>query len=92
MAARVEITGEFIMEAARQPAVIKELRRQANQAAIRADRIASAERVRMRTWVEEMTRPGGRPVANVYADNVDQEWGTTRMPRHRILGRAAEGG
>lgn len=89
--ARVEITSDFILQAAQQPAVRSELRRQANAAASRADSIAAGERVKMRTWVEDFIRPKGRPVANVYADDVAQEWGAANSERHRILGRAAEG-
>lgn len=91
MAARVEITSDFIKLAMQQSAVRKELRRQANRVSARADVLASAERVKMRTWVEDFTRPGGRPVANVYADDIEQEWGSANSERHRILGRAGEG-
>ena len=38
------------------------------------------------------TRPGGRQYVNVIGDNVEQEWGSSRTERRRILGRAAEGG
>lgn len=88
---RVELTHEFIQQAAQQPEVRQELRRVAGSVKTRADMLASAEGVNMRTWVEDFIRPKGRPVANVYADDVEQEWGSVNSERHRILGRAGEG-
>lgn len=46
-------------------------------------------------YVEEDTRPRGRPTARVIADREDAEaveWGDTNRERRRILGRAANVG
>src|SRR5690606_20807010 len=56
----------------------------------RAELLAASEGGEMETWVEEGTRPGWRPQAVVYGDNAEQEFGSARAERRRILGRAAE--
>ena len=90
--AKVEISREFIEEAMRHETVTKQLRAVADRVQRRADLLAGAEGVEMHTWVEESVRPGGRPQAQVYGDNEEQEYGTDRTERRRILGRAGEGG
>lgn len=90
--ARLEISREYVREAANQPGVRAQLGVVARRIKARADALAGAEGVEMNTWVEEGTRPGWRPQAVVYGDNVEQEFGSSREDRRRIMGRAAEGG
>jgi len=91
MARKVEISREFIRAAANTPDVRAQLGVVARRVKARADSLAGAEGVEMDTWVEEGTRPGWRPQAVVYGDNAEQEWGSSREDRRRIMGRAAEG-
>lgn len=90
--AEVNITPEFIASAMRHEAVRQHLGVIARRIQKRAETLASSEGVDMDFWVEEGTRPKGRPQAIVYGDNAEQEWGSSRADRRRILGRAAEGG
>lgn len=90
--AKLEISREYVRAAANNEAVRQHLGEVARRVKARADSLASAEGVEMRTWVEEGTRPGWRPQAVVYSDNGEQEWGSSRTERRRIMGRAAEGG
>ena len=53
-------------------------------------RIADDEEVEAEFTIEEDIRPKGRPVARVVCDNPDQEWGTSKTERRRILGRAGQ--
>lgn len=87
---KVEITPEFIRSAMQHPGVVKQLRVIADRVKARADAIAAAEDVEFESWVVEKVRPGGRPVAQVYADNAEQEFGSKNKSRYRILGRAAQ--
>lgn len=91
MSARVEITREYIGEAMRHPGVVAQLRVLADRVAKNAESLAGSEGVEMNTWVEESVRPKGRPQAVVYGDNQEQEWGSSRVDRRRIMGRAGEG-
>lgn len=69
------------------------LRCKAEEIQSRAKQIAATEGVEFDTEVTEGTRPKGRAFARVVApDGAEQEWGTSRTERRRILGRAAEGG
>ena len=88
----VEITPEFIQSAMHQPGVMAQLQVVADRVARRAEGIAAEEEVEMNVSTVAGVRPKGRPYVNVVADNADQEWGSSRSGRHRILGRAAEGG
>lgn len=90
MADDIEITPGFIESAMRQEAVIKQLGVIAQSVKRRADALAGAEDVSMETWIEESVRPKGRPQAVVYGDNAEQEYGSSRSDRFRIMGRAAE--
>lgn len=90
--ARVEISREFIEAAMRDESVARQLRVVADRVKRRADLLAASEGVEMELWVEESVRPKGRPQAVVYGDNAEQEYGSAREERRRILGRAAEGG
>ena len=86
MPRKIEISRDFIREAAGQPAVREALRKTADRVRRRADSLAAAEGVQMNTWVEEGTRPGWRPQAVVYGDNAEQEFGSSRQDRRRIMG------
>lgn len=88
--AKVEITRELIRKAMTHPEVVKHLRVIADRVKVKADALAAAEGVELDSWVTESVRPGGRPQAQVYADNSEQEFGTRDVNRYRILGRAAE--
>lgn len=87
---QIRISRDFVREAAAQPAVRKQLGVIARRVANQAESIAGREGVRLNTWVVEGTRPEWRPQAVVYGDNAEQEWGSSRMQRRRIMGRAAE--
>lgn len=92
MPRKIEISRDFIREAAGQPIVRQALRQTAERVRRRADSLAASEGVPMNTWIEEGTRPGWRPQAQVYGDNTEQEYGSSRQDRRRIMGRAAEEG
>ena len=89
--AEVEITPEFIQSAMHQPGVAVALQAVADRVARRAEGIAVNEGVEISITTTAGVRPKGRPYVNVVADNVDQEWGSSRSGKYRILGRAAEG-
>ena len=88
----VEISYEFIQKAASQPGVLRQLQVVADRTKGRAQALAAKEGVDMTVTTRSGVRPGGRPFVNVEADNPDQEFGTARSRRLRILGRAGEGG
>jgi hypothetical protein len=88
----VEISYEFIQQAAQQPGVIAQMQVVADRIKGRADALARQEGVDMTVGTTTGTRPGGRPFVNVVSDNPDQEFGTATHKRYRILGRAGEGG
>ena len=90
--AEVEISYEFIQKAAQQPGVAAALQAVANRVRVRAQQMADKDGVDMRVTTQSGVRPGGRPFVNVIGDNADQEFGTSRMGRFRILGRAGAGG
>lgn len=90
--AEVEISYEFIQKAAQHPDVAKQLQVVANRVKARAEQLAEKDGVDMKVTTEAGTRPGGRPFVNVVGDNPDQEYGSSRSGRFRILGRAGEGG
>ena len=90
MAREIKVSRDLVRQAADQPAVRRQLGEIARRVARRAELLAASEGVEMETWVEEGTRPGWRPQAVVYGDNVEQEFGSARAERRRILGRAAE--
>lgn len=89
--AEIEISYEYIQQAAQHADVRKRTEELAESVASRARGLASGEGVEMEVTVESGTRPGGRPFSNVVGDNPDQEFGSSRSARRRILGRAAEG-
>lgn len=86
----VTVTYEFIGKAMRDPAVVGHLQTIATRVQRRAEMLAGSEGVKGNFWTEAGVRPGGRPRVNVYCDNVEQEWGSSKTARRRVLGRAAE--
>lgn len=88
----IEITPEFIQSAMHEPGVAAHLKVVAERAAARARQLAASEGVEMNVSTVSGVRPKGRPFVNVVADNAEQEFGSSRMGRFRILGRAAESG
>lgn len=90
--AEVEISPELIQKAMHHPDVVAHLEVVASRIASRAVGIAKSEEVEMEIWVESGVRPGGRPYANVVADNDEQEFGSARSKRFRVIGRAGEAG
>lgn len=90
--AEVRIGPELMTKALAHPDIPGALQQVADRVASRARALAASEDVQMNVTTQAGTRPQGRPYVNVVGDNVDQEWGTTRTGRRRILGRAAEGG
>lgn len=89
--ARVEVSRQYIRDAASQPAVVDHLRVVAERVAARTEQIAGSEGRPVETSVEVGQRPGWRPQALVYSTNPEQEWGSRATHRVRMLGRAAEG-
>ena len=90
--AQVRISRKIVVEAMQSEAVRKALKGRADKIAARAERLKSSEEnlsSDVRIWVEEGTRPKGRPFAKVLCDDVDQEHGTYTTPKIRLLGRAA---
>lgn len=87
----IVISDNLIRKAMHQPGVKAHMQVIADRRKKRAEQIAKAEGVEMNVTTIAGTRPGGRPFVNVVADNVDQEFGTSRTKRRRILGRAAAG-
>lgn len=88
----VEISYEFIQQAAQQPGVVKQLQVVADRVKARAEQLARSEGVEMKVTTTTGVRPGGRPFVNVISDNADQEHGSSKSGKYRILGRAGEGG
>jgi hypothetical protein len=91
--ARIEISSDLIVRAMQSKPVRDALKARAEKVRARADALAKAEKTETQPpEVAEGTRPKGRPFARVsIPDGADQEWGTSRTERRRILGRAAEG-
>lgn len=75
-----------------EPGVAAHLQVVANRVAARAKSIAAAEDVDMEVTTVAGVRPKGRPFVNVITNNAEQEFGSSRTERRRILGRAAEQG
>ena len=87
-----EITPAYIMAAANNPGVTAHLAVVAARIKKRAEGIAKDEGVEMEVTTQAGVRPGGRPFVNVISDNADQEFGTSRTRRRRVLGRAGDAG
>jgi len=90
--AETEISFEFIQQAANHPGVVAQLAVVAGRIKANAEGIAANEGISMQVTTEAGVRPKGRPFVNVVADNAEQEFGSSRTARRRILGRAGEGG
>lgn len=89
MAARVEMSYEFVRGVMQHETTRAALRARRDAIAARAEALAAAEGIDARIEKSEGTRPKGRPYARVSAD-AEQEWGSSNTARRRILGRAAE--
>lgn len=87
----MEISRELILKAMHHKDVKAHLQVIANRRKKKAQTIAKTEGVEMNVTTVAGVRPGGRPFVNVVSDNADQEFGTSRTARRRILGRAAGG-
>lgn len=90
--AEMEISAAYIKEAMQQPGVAVQLQVVADRVKARAESLADSEGVKMNVTTVAGIRPGGRPFVNVVSDNPDQEFGTSKTERRRILGRAGEQG
>lgn len=90
--AEFELSYEYIQRAANHPDVVKQLQVVADRVRARAEGLAASEGVEMTLTTKAGVRPSGRPYVNVEGDNADQEFGTSRTKRFRILGRAGEQG
>lgn len=88
--AQMEVTPELIRKAMTHPDVVAHLQVVADRVKAAAESLASSEAVDMDVSTVAGVRPGGRPYVNVLADNEEQEFGSARSGRFRILGRAGE--
>ena len=88
--ARVEIGSETIEAAMRSTTTRSALAAKAARIRARTEQIANAENVDVSASTSTGTRPRGRPYARVVSSNIEQEWGSSRTARRRVLGRAAE--
>lgn len=86
-----EISAELMAAAWNHPDLPKGLQAKADEVAARARSLAAAEGVEMEVTTVAGVRPKGRAFVNVVTDNVDQEFGSSRSARYRILGRAGTG-
>lgn len=89
---QVSISRKLVFEAMQSKAVRKALKDRADKIQGRAEQLKSSEEnlsSDAKVWVEEGTRPKGRPFARVLCDDADQEHGTYTTPKIRLLGRAA---
>ena len=87
-----DLSYEFVNRAANHPDVLRQLQVVADRIKGRAEGLAAGAGVKMKVGTRTGVRPEGRPYVDVIADNADQEFGTSKIGRLRILGRAgAEG-
>lgn len=92
MANEPDLSYEFVNRAANHPDVLKQLQVVADRIKTRAAGLAASEGVEMNITTRTGVRPEGRPFVDVVSDNAEQEFGSSRIGRLRILGRAgAEG-
>ena len=87
-----DLSYEFVNRAANSPGVLKQLQVVADRIAARARGIAAAEKVTMKVETRSGKRPGGRPYVDVIGDNAEQEYGSSKVQKLRILGRAGAAG
>lgn len=88
--AKIELSQKKILKALQSKKVRQSLRSAADQIASKGSSIAAAEDIDGDFTVGEGTRPQGRPYSRVTFSNVDQEHGTSKTRRSRVLGRAGE--
>ncbi len=91
MRARLQVSYEFVKEAAQSPSVRAALAARAAKVQRRAESLAKSEDVALDSKITNGTRPKGRPYSRVESPNVGQEFGDSITVRRRIMGRAAEG-
>lgn len=89
--AETEISAELIQKAMQNVGIPPRLQEVANRIKSRGESLASAEGVEMKITTVAGVRPKGRPFVNVIGDNEEQEFGSSRSAKYRILGRAGEG-
>ena len=89
----MRISRQTIIDAMQSQAVRNALRNRAEKILKRGYELAAEneDTQRMVLWVEEGTRPKGRPFSAVKANDAEQEHGTMYREKRRILGRAAGG-
>ena len=83
----VRVSRETVFKAMQSNPVRAALKAKADKIASRANSMKPSPDTKV--WVEEGTRPKGRPYGRVLCDDVDQEYGTADTPKIRLLGRAA---
>lgn len=88
----VDLSYEFVKQAANHPGVLAQLGVVAERVKLRAEGIAASEGVEMKIKLVTGVRPEGRPFVDLVSEDDEQEFGTSRIGRLRILGRAAEAG
>lgn len=89
MANKVQLSDQTWLAAMQTGTVRRALKALADQKQARAEALARAEGVELKSRVKEGTRPKGRPYARVESPNVGQEYGNSIVERKRILGRTA---
>jgi hypothetical protein len=86
----VTINEDLIRQAMVNPDVVQHLKDHAEKVRDRAEQLAAADNVDAEFTTEEMRQSTGRPVVDVRSNNAEAEYGTSRVDRRRVLGRAAE--
>lgn len=87
----IRISSETIVAAMQSDATRAALAGHADKILDRAKSLASTidEVKDVNLWRVDGTRPKGRPFSSVVCDDAEQEHGSTRSPKIRLLGRAA---
>lgn len=91
MAQSIRVSRDLLVRAMQSQPVRDALLEKAEKGKTKVEQLASSENVEMNVTIVSGTRPRGRPYSNIVSDNADQEFGTSKVERRRILGRAAEG-
>ena len=86
---KMEVSPALILATMHLPQVRDALSARAGRVAATAEAITAAEGVEGSVIRESGTRPKGRPYERVLHTNADQEFGTSKTSRRRIMGRAA---
>lgn len=89
----MRISRRTIIDAMQSKPVRDALRNRAEKILKRGNELAAEneDTQNMELWIEDGTRPKGRPFSAVKANDAEQEHGTMYREKHRILGRAAGG-